>query len=195
MYSISSSFQTSLPHFESGLEAWYYSYSSIHIPPSQCGSQLSIMGKVGGRVALSPLHSSGCVSVRSTGDGSIGIIMYQSMSALLYLGKSHYLWDLGVECFQPLWDLSGELCVPSCIRYPSSVQVSWITCHSSIQTSYSGGALLDGGSLASHSSWHVGRHSFLVFCHKNCHGYFRRQGAQGSAITAFIHLPDQRCLL
>ena len=46
-YSISFSFQTSLPHFESGQQAWYYSYSGIHTYPSQCGSPLSILGEIG----------------------------------------------------------------------------------------------------------------------------------------------------
>ena len=35
------SFQISMPHFESGWQSRYYSYSSIHTHPSQCGSCLS----------------------------------------------------------------------------------------------------------------------------------------------------------
>ena len=37
--------------------------------------------------------------------------MYQSMSALLQLGKSSTYGCLGVKCFQPPLDVSGELCV------------------------------------------------------------------------------------
>ena len=50
----------------------------------------------------------------------------------------------------------------------------------------SGGTMLDGGSLASHSSQHVGRHSSAVSHHKKSHsGCFSRPGAQGSSISAF----------
>ena len=59
-----------------------------------------------------------------------------------------------------------------------------------------GGTMLEGGSLAPHSSQHVGRHSLVVFHHKrSCHGCFDRQGAQGSAISAFNPLAAQQCVL
>ena len=46
--------------------------------------------------------------------------------------------------------------------------------------------MLDGGSLASHSSQHVGRHSSALSHHKGpCCECFGRPGAQGSAISAF----------
>ena len=49
-----------------------------------------------------------------------------------------------------------------------------------------GGTMLDGGSLTSHSSQHVGRPSLVLYCHKgSCHGCFSRPVAQGSAISAF----------
>ena len=58
------------------------------------------------------------------------------------------------------------------------------------------GIVLDGGSLASHSSQHVGRHSSAVPHHKRPHcGCLSRPGTQGSAIFAFIPLAAQQCVL
>ena len=69
---------------------------------------------------------------------------------------------------------------PSSINSSSVGHVSIRTCHKSIQTSYSSGTILDGGSLASHSSQHVGKCSLLVSCLKgSCHGCFGRLDAQG----------------
>ena len=80
---------------------------------------------------------------------------------------------LGVECLQPSLDLSGKLCVSSCGSSPSnSVQVYGRTCQWSTQTFDSGDTLLDGGSLASHSSQHVSRHSLVVSHHKKSHHGF-----------------------
>ena len=57
-------------------------------------------------------------------------------------------------------------------------------------------SMLDGGSLASHSSQHAGRCSFTVPSCKRSHcGCFGRPGAQGSAISAFNPLAAQRCVL
>ena len=114
------------------------------------------------------LHSSGCIStLGSTGSGSVGILTYQSMSALLNLGKFTTSGSLGVESFQPPFDISGRLFVSTpCFSSPSYVKVSDRTCHRSIQTSYSGGTLLDGGSVPCHNSWYVGRHSSSVSSHK-----------------------------
>ena len=56
----------------------------------------------------------------------------------------------------------------------------------STQTFTSGGSMLDGGSLASHSSQHAGRCSSAVSsCKRSHHGCFGRPGAQGSVISAF----------
>ena len=95
----------------------------------------------------------------------------------------------GVECLQPSMEVSGELCISSShVNSCSVVQVPSETCHKSIQTSYSSGTMLDGGSLAFHSSHHVGRHSSLMSHHKvSHHECFSRPGAQGSAIYAFHH--------
>ena len=93
---------------------------------------------------------------------------------------------LGVECLQPPLDFSGKVCVfSSSSSSSSSVQVSGGTCQQSAQTFDSGGAMLDGGSLASHSSQHVGRCSLVVSHCKRSHcGCFFRPGTQGSAVSA-----------
>ena len=123
--------------------------------------------------------------------------MYHSISALLHFIKSTTSGDLGVELFQPVLEISGKLCLPSsCISSSSSVQVSGRTYHRSIQAFDSSGTMLDGGSLASHNSQHVGRHSLVQSCHKKCHcGCSNRPGAQVSVITAFNPLAAQRYVL
>ena len=56
--------------------------------------------------------------------------------------------------------------------------------------------MLDGGSLAPHSSQHVGRCFSTVPHHKRSHhGCFGRPGAQGSAISTFNPLAAQQCVL
>ena len=56
--------------------------------------------------------------------------------------------------------------------------------------------MLDGGSLASHSSWHAGRHSSAVSHRKRSRrGCLGRPGTQGSAVSAFNPLAAQRCVL
>ena len=48
-----------------------------------------LLGSVGSWVAPGSLHSSGCISsLSSTGDGSVGILTYQSVSVLLCPGRS-----------------------------------------------------------------------------------------------------------
>ena len=94
-----------------------------------------------------------------------------SMPALLLLGNASTSGGLGVECLQPSLDVSGKLCVSSsCISSFCSVQVFGRTCQRSTQTLDSGGTMLDGGSLASHSCQHVGRCSWALSHHKrSCH--------------------------
>ena len=118
------------------------------------------------------------------------------MPALLHLENSTTSGGLGVECLQPPMDISGRLCVSSsCITSFSSFQVSGRTCHRSTQTFDSDSTMLDGGSLTSQSSQHVGRHSSVLSHHKGSHcGCFRRPCAQGFAIYAFNHLVAQRCV-
>ena len=62
------------------------------------------MRKVGSRVASSSLHSlRQRFKSRSTRGGSVGIFMYQSMSALLHLGKSTTLRALGFKVLKHFW--------------------------------------------------------------------------------------------
>ena len=111
--------------------------------------------------------------------------MYQSKSALLQSGMTVTSRKFGVEFTQPSMEV--ELCVSfSSINSSSVVQVSSETCHKSIQTSYFSGTMLDGGSLAFHSSQYVGRHcSSVSHCNGSHHKCFSSLGAQGSAIAAF----------
>ena len=103
----------------------------------------------------------------------------------------------GVECFQPPLGLSGELCVYSSnFSSPGSFPFPGRICHQSIQTSYSCGILLDGDSLASHSSQYIGRVSLSVsHCKGPCHGCLSWPGVQGSVITAFNPFATQRYVL
>ena len=119
------------------------------------------------------------------------------MLTLFHFGNSTASGDLGVECLQPSLEISGELCVSSSGFGPScSVKVSSRTCQQSTQMFTSGGSMLDGGSLASHSSQHAGRCSSAVPSSKRSHcGCFGRPGTQGSAISAFNPLAAQQCVL
>ena len=118
------------------------------------------------------------------------------MPALLHHGNSTTSGGLRVECLQPSLDFSGKLCVSSSSSSSSgSVQVSGRTCQWSTLTFGSGGTMLDGGSLASHHSQHVGRCSSAMSHHKRSCGCFNGPGAQGSAISAFNPLAAQQCVL
>ena len=129
--------------------------------------------------------------------GPAGIFLFYSMPALFHFGNSTASGGLGVECLQPSFDFSGKLCVSSSGSGPScSIQVSYRTCEWSTQTFDSGGTMLYGGSLASHSSQHVGRCSLVVsHCKRSHHGCFGRPGTQGSVISAFHPLAAQQCVL
>ena len=129
--------------------------------------------------------------------GSAGILPYHSVPVLLHLGNLTTSGGLGVECLQPSLDVSGKLYVSSsCIGPCSSVHIPDRRCQRSNQTFDSDGTMLDGGSLASHSSQHIGRHSSVLSHHKrSCHGCFGRPCAQGSDIYAFNPLAAQRCML
>ena len=119
------------------------------------------------------------------------------MPALLHLGTTTTSGVLGFECLQPSLDVSGKLCISSShISLFSSVQASRRTCERSTQTSDSGGIMLDGGSLAYHSSQHLGQCSLAVSYHKRSHhGCFGRPHAQGSVIPAFNPLAAERDVL
>ena len=129
--------------------------------------------------------------------GPPGNFSFYSMSTLFHFGNSTASRGLGFECLQPSLEISGKLCVSSSGSGPSSsVQVSSRTCQWSTQTFTSGGSMLDGGSLASHSSQHAGRCSSAVASSKRSRcGCFGRPGAHGSAIPAFDPLAAQQHVL
>ena len=130
---------------------------------------------------VAPSTSSGSGSFLPLGPsrgGPAGIFSFYSMSALFHFGNSTASGGLGVECLQPSLDFSGKLHVSSCSSGPPcSVQVSGRTCQWSTETFTSGGSMLDGGSLASHSSQHTGRCSSAVSHRKRSrHGCLGRPG-------------------
>ena len=136
---------------------------SDYVPnSSQCGNQLSIVGKVGSKMASSSLHNSdGILTLESIRGGSFGILKYQSMSPLLHLGKSVPFGSIEVEGFQSALNILVELCIFSSALVPlvlSKFLVEHVTgqfgflifmAHYWMET------------LISHSSQHVGRYSSL----------------------------------
>ena len=109
------------------------------------------------------------------GGRSLSILTYQSLSAVLHLGKSITSESLEVNAFSYLWTYQV-----SCVYPPASVPLVLSTFQMSVQPSYSSGSVLDGGFLASHSSQHVGRHSLSVSHPKRlCHGYSVGQMLKG----------------
>ena len=149
---------------------------------------------------MAPSSSGGSGSFSSLGPsrgGPLGIFSFYSMPTLFHFGNSTASGGLGVECLEPSLEFSGKLCVSSSCSGPScSVQVSSRTCERSIQTFDSGSSMLDGGSLASHSSQHAGRcSSAMPTCKRSCCGCFSRPGAQGCAISAFNPLAAQQYVL
>ena len=193
-------------HFLSRLACQILSLTNKHgitlIPaysyPPQCGGQLSVLGSDAPGVASSPPGGSGSLSsLGPSRGGPAGIFSFHSMPALSQLGISTTSGGHGVECLQRSLDISGKLHVSSsCINSSGSVQIYGRTCQRSTQMFESGGTMLDGGSLAPHSSQHVGRCSSVVPHHKrSCHGCLGRAGTQGSAISAFNPVAAQWCVL
>ena len=163
-------------------QTWYYSCSSIHSYPPECGGRLSVPGLVASRVASFPSGGSGCFSpLEPSRGGPPGIFLFYSVPALFHFGNSTTSSGLWVECLQPSLEFSCKLCVSSSGSGPSCpVQVPGRTCQRSTQTFASGGAMLDGGSLASCHSQHVGRCSSVVsHCKRSCHGCFVAQVVKG----------------
>ena len=159
---------------------------------------MSVPGLAASGVA--PFPSGGLGSFSPLGPsrgGPAGIFSFYSMPALFHFGNSTTSGGLGVECLQPSLEFSGKLCVSSTsFGPPCSVRVSSRTCQWSTHTFDSGCSMLDGGSLASHSSQHAGRCSSEVSHHKRSrHGCFGRPGTQGSVISAFNPLAAQQCVL
>ena len=84
----------------------------------------------------------------------------------------------------------------SCISSSSSVQVSGVTGQRLTQTFDSGDTMLDGGSLASHSSQHVCRYSLVLsHCKRSHHECFTSPHVQGFAVSAVNLLAAYRCVL
>ena len=149
---------------------------------------------------MTPSTSSGSGSILPLGPsrgGPAGLFSFYSMPALFLFGNSTASRGLGVECLQPSLEISGKLRVSSSSSGPScSGKVSSRTCQQSTQTFTSGGSMLDGGSLASHSSQHADRCSSMVSHHKRSRrGCLGRPGAQGSVVSAFDPLAAQQCVL
>ena len=143
-YSIKFSFQTCLMYIKSGWQAWYFFNSHIHSHPSQYGSQVSFMWGVGPWVVSSSSYSpSSLPALESTSNGSVGFLMYQSVSALFQSAVTITSRSFGVDGIQPSMEVSGEVCPSSSSINSSSVQVYSRTCHKSVQTSYSSGIMLD----------------------------------------------------
>ena len=95
----------------------------MHTYPSQCGSQLSIVKKIASGMASSSLQSWNRISTFGLTRGRfVGILMYQSMLALLHPGKFTTFGNLGIKCFKLSLDTSIELPTSSsCSTSPSSV--------------------------------------------------------------------------
>ena len=134
------SFQAGLLDTESDRHVWYYSYSSIHPYPPQCGGRLSVLGSVASRVASSPQVDHAAFTFGAFWRWTCRHLLILLNASIIIPWKLHYLWGLGVECLQPSLDFSGKLCVSSsCSSSSGSVQVSGRTCQWSTQTFDSGG--------------------------------------------------------
>ena len=109
-----------------------------------------------------------------------------------------YLRALGLNAFNHPWTFQISYVFPPPVLVPlvmSSFLAECVKGHIT-QTFDSDGTMWDGGSLASHSSQHVGRHSLALSHYKRpCCRCFGRPYAHGSAISAFNPLAAQRCVL
>ena len=92
---------------------------------------------------------------------------------------------LGLNAFNHPWMFQVSYMFPPPALVPLVLsKFPGTKCQRSTQIFDSGGTMLNGGSLAPHSSQHVGRHSSVVSCHKrSCCGCLSRPSAQGSAIS------------
>ena len=145
-------FQTSLPQLNL-TDKHGITQSIIYIYPSQCESWLPFAGEIGCRMASSSLLiSSGISTLGSIWDEFVGILPYQSMSTLL-------LADLGWNALNILYSFRWVV-FSSCISSNSGIHVSDIMYYILIQISNLHCTFLDGCSLASHCSQHVGRHPY-----------------------------------
>ena len=118
-YSVSFSFQTVLPYTESDRQVWYYSSSSIHSYPPQCGGRLSVPGSVASGVVPFPSCGSGCFfPLGPSRGGPAGFFSFYSMPTLFHFGNSTPYGGLGVECFQLSLDISVSYVFPPLALVP-----------------------------------------------------------------------------
>ena len=160
--------------------------------------QIFCPGSDASGVAPSPLGGSGSFSPLGPSRGrAAGIFSSTQCQHYFILETPLPLGVLGLNAFSHPWTFQVSYVFPSPSSGPSScAQVSGRTCQWSTQIFDSGGTMLDGGSLASHSSQHVGGCSLVVSnCKRSHHGCFSRPGTQGSAISAFNPLAAQQCVL
>ena len=182
------SFQTSQQYFESGWQAWCYSYSGIYTYPSECGSWVSLSGKIGPEWHLFPHIAQAAFHL--WGQLEVDLLVYSctnqcqvyyTLQSPLPVGAS------GLNAFNHYWTCQVSYMFPSPPLLPLlSNQVSGRTCHRSFQISYSSGTLVDGGTwlLTDLAILEDIPHWYPII--KRPHfGRLGRPGAQESAITAF----------
>ena len=130
------------------------------------------MGKIGSSMAFSWSHSSSGIStLGSTRDQFVGIFMYQSISALLYLGKS---------------TASGNPWFPPPTLDPLVLSKVWQNM-SQVNSHFKFWLHLVGLRLLGFPHCqHVGRHFLSVsYCKRSHQGCFYRLGTHRSPIAAF----------
>ena len=127
--------------------------------------------------------------------GPVGIIMYQSVSGLLHLGKPTSVGTLNVKHFEPSLDISSDLFpAPTSIPHVLSIfQVDPVKGHFRLLI------LVEPcweAYLSSHSCQYVGKHfSSVSYNEKSHQGCFGRLGYQRCPITTFNPLAVQRSVM
>ena len=147
--------------------------------PTYLSVEAHFQGKVGPQVASSSSHCQSSFPVlEATADGSVGFLMYHTMSALLHSIKSYQ--EFGVESIP-------SYVFPLLALIPLVLSKFLVEPVKSIVTSYSNGTMLGGGSLPSHSSPYFARCSSLVSHHKGSHhGCFVGQVLKGLHLTFWL---------
>ena len=115
---------------------------------------------------MTPFFSHNLSSISPLGSiagGSIGFLTYQSLSALLHLGKSTTIGNHGIECFQP-----SEVIQVSYL-FPSAMDVPFLSKFVAEHVTGQFNLLLVAPSWmeAFQSSQHVDSNSSLLSYHKN----------------------------
>ena len=142
-------------------------------------------------MAPSLFHSSGNIStLGSARGGFVGILTYQSVSALLHLGKLTTSCRFGIEPYQSSQDIQMCYVLPPVFALVLS---KFLAEHVTGKFRHLLGSPC--WMEAPYSSQHVGRHSSLLsFCTKSCQEWASGLSAQWSVITV-LTLLMQRCLL